>query len=82
MTLNLTKHVHTPFPVSLTPTGHIPLRLFEQFEFEEYAPVQSCAWKTLFVIDEEKHGNNFSLLLFFNTSKQVLAPGGLNAACV
>ena len=31
--------------------------------------------------DEEKHGHNFDLPLFFNMSKQLLVPGGLNAEC-
>ena len=38
--------------------------------------------KTLFMSDEEKHGHHFDLLLFFNISKQILAPGGLSAECV
>ena len=37
--------------------------------------------KTLFMSDEEKHGHHFDLQLFFNISKQFLAPGGLSADC-
>ena len=29
--------------------------------------------------DEKKHGHHFDLPLFFNMSKQFLAPGGLSA---
>ena len=36
-------------------------------------------FKTLFMIDEEKHGHHFHLSLFFNKSKQFLGPGGLSA---
>ena len=32
--------------------------------------------------DEEKRGHTFDLPLFFNMSKQFLAPGGLSAECV
>ena len=32
--------------------------------------------------DEEKQGHHFDLPLFFNMSKQLLAPGGLSAECV
>ena len=32
--------------------------------------------------DEENHGNHFDLPLFFNMSKQFLAPRGLSAECV
>ena len=39
-------------------------------------------FKTLFMRGEEKHGHHFDLPLFFNTSKQLLAPGGLSAECV
>ena len=39
-------------------------------------------FKTLFMSDEDKHGRHFDLPLFFNMSKQFLAPGGLNAECV
>ena len=31
-------------------------------------------FKTLFMSDEEKHGDNFDLPLFFSMSKQFLAP--------
>ena len=39
-------------------------------------------FKTLFMSDDEKHGHHFDLPLFFNISKQFLAPGGLSAECV
>ena len=41
-------------------------------------------FKTLFMSGEEKHGNHLDLPLFFNSSKQFLAPGGLtvSAECV
>ena len=35
-----------------------------------------------FMRDEEKHGLHFDLPLFFNMSKQFLAPGGFSAGCV
>ena len=31
---------------------------------------------------KKKHGHHFDLPLFFNTSNQLLAPGGLSAECV
>ena len=34
------------------------------------------------MIGEEKHGHHFDLPLFFNMSKQSLAPRGLSAECV
>ena len=39
-------------------------------------------FKTLFMSDEEKHGHHFDLPIFFNVSKQFLAPGGFSAECV
>ena len=39
-------------------------------------------FKTLFMGEEEKHGHNFGLPLFFNKFKQFLAPGGLSAKYV
>ena len=36
-------------------------------------------FKTLFMSGEENHGHHFGLPLFFNISKQFLAPGGLSA---
>ena len=39
-------------------------------------------FKTLFMSDEEKHGNYFDLPLFFNISMHFLAPRGLSAECV
>ena len=38
--------------------------------------------KTFFMSDKEKHSHHFDLPLFFNMSKQFLAPGGLSAQCV
>ena len=39
--------------------------------------------KTLFMIDEGKHGHHFDLPLFFNiTSKQFLTPEGLSAEII
>ena len=32
--------------------------------------------------DEEEHGHHFDLPLFFNVSKQFLAPGDLSAECL
>ena len=37
---------------------------------------------TLFMSDEEKYGHHFDLPLFFNMSKQFLAPRGLSAEYV
>ena len=39
-------------------------------------------FKTLFMSDEEKHGHHFDLPLFFNMSRQFLAPVGLSAEYV
>ena len=39
-------------------------------------------FKTLFMSDEEIRGQPFDLPLFFNMSKQLLAPVGLQAECV
>ena len=41
-------------------------------------------FKTLFnfMSDEKKRGHHFDLPLFFNISKQFLAPGGMSAECV
>ena len=39
-------------------------------------------FKTIFMSDEKKHGHHFEWLLFLNTSRQLLVPGGLSAECV
>ena len=44
--------------------------------------VRGWVLKPFFMSDEDKYGHHFDLPLFFNLSKQFLAPEGLGAECV